>query len=146
MEVVLRAKQIADKLWQGALAHVSQDGYPEGVEVVLLMAERVEALPNAANVPVLYLPIPDNPDGLTEEQFAQVYGLCRAVQGACVLTICHMGENRSGLASALLLCLRGMEPAAAVKLVQTNGPHNSSNAPHSFWNPGFNKQVLEFFS
>jgi hypothetical protein len=85
-------------------------------------------------------PIDDNANGC--DCFSAVQELAKSVSTQRVLSVCHMGENRSGLLSTLILISRGESPAQAVALVQTNGPHNSPTQAHSFWNPGFVKQVL----
>lgn len=88
----------------------------------------------------IVFPIDDNANG--SDQFDAVRDLAHSVANRRVLAICHMGENRSGLLSALILADRGIPPAEAVQTVQREGPHNSPTQAHSFWNPGFVRQVL----
>ena len=132
-------QKIADGLWQGALAHASVWSCAnEHIDVAVLMAGVAEPLP--FGVEHIWFPINDNADGC--ECFMDVRALAHQVAKQRVLTICHMGENRSGLLSALILVERGISPQDAVALVQARGPHNSPTQPHSFWNPGFVRQVL----
>lgn len=136
-----RIREIAPNLWQGALRHVVEDWetIKDKFETVLLLADEVERIPRERDI--YTFAIPDDPDGLSQNAFWQLVGFAAAFKAHRVLTVCHMGENRSGLMSALILIHRGMAPNAAADLVQMNGPHNSPSQPHSFWNPGFNRQV-----
>lgn len=131
-------QQIAPGLYQSALAHASAWNAVGVVDVAVLMATPVEPLP--VGVDHIVAPIDDNADGC--DRLDDVRALAKEVAGKRVLSICHMGENRSGLLSTLILIQRGMAPADAVALVQKNGPHNSPTQPHSFWNPGFVRQAL----
>lgn len=131
-------QRIAEGLYQAALAHASVwTGATECVDVAVLMAQPVEPMP--VGVEHITFPINDNADGC--ECLDVVRAIARSVATQRVLTICHMGENRSGLLSALILVERGEAPSEAVRIVQENGPHNSPTQPHSFWNPGFVRQV-----
>ena len=136
----MNAKEITPGLWQSPLAFVLQE-WPtlkDQVDVVVLMAELTEGVPS--DVPFVYFPIPDDPNGCASIE--QVRLLAEMVGRFRVLTICHMGENRSGLLSALILVYQGMLPEEAVRLVQTRGPTTSDPERGSFWNPGFVQQVL----
>ncbi len=135
-----RIKKITEGLYQGALRHVSEDGVPEGVDAIVLMAEKAE--PIDTDVPIFYLPIPDDPNGLDNDVFNVVYALANyMIKFKTVLTVCHMGENRSGLMSVLILIVRGVMSYDAIDLVQNCGPVNSTDCKHSFWNPGFVTQA-----
>jgi protein-tyrosine phosphatase len=133
-------QKIAPDLWQSALAHLAF--WPclrEHVDLIVLLAARVEELPSG--VEVIDYPIDDNADG--SPVFNGVRALAKALKNQRVCTVCHVGENRSGLLSALILVERGVKPSNAVRMVQERGPYNSPTQPHSFWNPGFVGQVLE---
>ena len=134
-------REIAPGLYQSALAHASVDTeIVKHVDVAVLMASLAEPMPPGLQELVIF-PIDDNAAGT--EHFEAVRNIARTVKDQRVLTICHMGENRSGLLSTPILVERGMKPKDAVALVQKNGPVNSSDQTHSFWNPGFVRQVLE---
>ena len=138
-----KVKQIAAGLWQGALVHVLDEWeeITEEVDVVLVMAE-VAGNPfpwTGKNLNILLDPIDDDPSGAAD--FSRLKALAVAFCDQRVLTVCHAGENRSGLMSALILRARGLTPFEAVLFVQQNGPVNTDN-DHSFWNPGFVQQVL----
>ncbi len=133
-------RRIADGLYQSALAHASLwNCAAEHVDVAVLMATLVEPMP--LGVECVVFPIDDNANGC--DRLDEVRALAKSVAHRRVLTICHMGENRSGLLSALILTERGVTPRDAVAMVQANGPHNSPSQQHSLWNPGFVKQVEE---
>ncbi len=134
-------KKIAPGLWQSALAHVlpNWNSISADCHTIALMATLAEPLPG--NVPLIYFPIDDNASGT--DRLDTIRELAKMLANVPVLTVCHIGENRSGLLSALILVERGYKPAEAVALVQREGPHNSPTQAHSFWNPGFVRQVLE---
>lgn len=141
-------REIAPGLSQGALAHVVRDWATEvhgHFDCVLLMAEEVEQIPRYQGGPgVVLLPIADNADGLPSSELHFVMGFIAAMSAIFprILTVCHMGENRSGLASCCILhCRDNMTGDAAADLVQQNGPLNSPTQETSFWNPGFNRQI-----
>ena len=131
-------QQIADGLYQSALAHASTwTEAPQYVDVAVLMATPAEPLP--VGVRHIMCPIADNAEGCT--CLEAVKALASSISTERVLAVCHMGENRSGLLSALILIARGMDSQEAIRLVQERGPHNSPTQAHSFWNPGFIRQV-----
>lgn len=131
-------QEIAPGLYQAAFTDAMQwVTASDHVDVAVLMCGGT--LPHS--IPQIDFPIDDNASGC--DRLAAVQELARSISTQRVLSVCHMGENRSGLLSALVLIARGESPEHAVALVQTNGPHNSESQPHSFWNPGFIKQVLD---
>lgn len=135
-------KEIAPGLFQSALNHAVAEmdkEFQAKIDVIVIMAE-ADVFQRCGDLPILLTPIDDNPAGTDRLQYVQ--NIAALVARKRVLTICHVGENRSGLLSALILIERGTTPEDAVALVQKNGPHNSPTQLHSFWNPGFVKQVL----
>ena len=130
---------VAPGLKQGALAHVSQRWPVEDVDVVLLMADEIEKIP--CTVPVFTFSIADDPHGMPDDEFWRLYATVRLFAPWRVLTVCHMGENRSGLASVMILVARGMPVKDAIATVRRAGPAISVGQPHLFWNPGFAAQV-----
>src|SRR3990167_6331127 len=139
--------RIDDRLYQGAMRFVSEQWQCvlEDIEpdVVLLMAEEVELIPHDDFPLIIGFPVPDDPNGLNSGTFKELSKLCRIIGDSTVLTVCHMGENRSGLASALILVHYGYSPTEAIDLIRKQVQPNS-DAPHVLWNPGFVKQLLEF--
>lgn len=135
-------KEIAPGLYQGALWDATQGNLPD-VDVVLLLTPESDraALPEKPNVEVIKFPITDAQLGLDRWTFDKLSGICKRISDKRVLTLCFRGENRAGLASALILYHRGVSPENAVETVQRNGPLKSVGRPHSFWNAGFVRQV-----
>ena len=126
--------EIAPSLYQAAWTDAST--WTGSVDVLVCMAGNAHVNPN---IPQISFPIDDNAEGC--DRFVEVQNLAKSVATQRVLTVCHMGENRSGLLSALILVERGWYPVSAVTTVQFYGPHTSPSQPHSFWNPGFVRQV-----
>ena len=134
-------KQIAEKLWQGS----AMLGYemPEDIEVVFWLCGGWADLRDEPQIWIYYT-IPDNPEGLDKTTFFKLWQLVNTFAGCSILTVCAAGENRSGLVAAMTLIARGMEVEEAIKTVQVNG--NSNTHDHSFWNPGFVRQVREWLA
>ena len=126
--------EIAPGLYQATWIDAST--WTGSVDVLVYMAGDAQVNPH---IPQISFPIDDNAEGC--DQFAEVQALAKSVVSKQVLTVCQVGENRSGLLSALILIERGWHPVSAVTTVQYYGPHNSPTQPHSFWNPGFVRQV-----
>ena len=128
-------REIAPGLYQAAWTDAST--WTGGsVDVLVYMAGDAQVNPN---IPQISFPIDDNAEGC--DRFADVQTLAKSLASKQVLTVCQIGENRSGLLSALILVARGWDPISAVTTVQYHGPHHSATQPHSFWNPGFVRQV-----
>ena len=126
--------EIAPGLYQAAVADAST--WTGSVDVLVSMAGDAQVNPN---IPQISFPIDDNANGC--DRFADVQALAKSVASRQVLAVCQIGENRSGLLSALILVARGWHPISAVTTVQYHGPHHSATQPHSFWNHGFVRQV-----
>ena len=135
--------QIEPGLWQGAMRLVAEEGLPEDVDVVLICAHEVERIDVGydSGIVKIVFPVPDEPSGLDAETFTRLMDLCFWVARRRVLTVCHMGENRSGLASCLILMARGKTAEEAIAAIRASGPPRSSGKPYLFWNPGFVQQV-----
>lgn len=140
--------QIEPGLYQGALACVLAQwtDIQDKVDTVILLAGGLSGgigtIPQELGMSYYDFPILDDANGLPSDVFWQLFGFCGALAHKKVLVVCHMGENRSGLAACMILIHRGHLPTEAVQLVHTKGNHLSKTQPHSFWNPGFNKQIL----
>ena len=132
-------KQIAEKLWQGGTLLGGE--IPEEVKVIFWMLE--EPTPAFQGIVVRY-PIPDDDKGLDVTVFLRLLGLVNHCAELPLLAVCQAGENRSGLVCAMTLIMRGMEVEEAIKTVQKNG--NANTHAHSFWNPGFVRQVRKWLT
>ena len=139
-----KIKQIDHSLWQGAFSDVAVEGIPEEVEIVILMASTADLPPLRPGQILIYYPIDDTADGASAEELYNIQRIASTFADRKVLTVCYMGENRSGLMSAMILLERYDDASWAVKTVQERGPVNSGCALQSFWNPGFVQQILAF--
>lgn len=94
---------------------------------------------------VLHVPFDDNADGVSDSTWEHLFHLTHYViaKGARALTICTMGENRSGLLSALLLHARyGFDGQHCIDLIRQKAAPRSGQ-PYTLWNPGFVRQIVE---
>jgi hypothetical protein len=141
---VREALRIFPGIRQQALAFLVKNWESDvaGADIVWLMADEVERIPSG--IPVLRTPIDDNANGLPDETVTGLYKWACVLRGANVCTVCHMGENRSGLASVLLMLARGVPTSRAIALAQAH-PAISGGQSHTFWNPGFVAQVRRMF-
>ena len=137
----MNAKEIESGLWQSPLHSVIEEWNELRQHVDIIVVMTLGGDLTAINAPlVMHFPIPDDPGGC--EQIGQVRMLARILSSYRVLTVCQMGENRSGLLSALILQARGASPEEAVQTVQQKGPATTDPERGSFWNPGFVQQIL----
>ena len=134
--------QIAEGLYQGALWDAVKGPLPD-VDVILLLTPESEkvSLPIKEGVEIRRFPITDAQLGLDRWTFERLSGICKDIATKRVLTLCFRGENRAGLASALILYHRGVSPENAIETVQRNGPLKSVERPHALWNQGFVRQI-----
>ena len=118
------AHPITDALWQtGTLRHGMGDPVPDDARVVDMRW------------------VPDSEDGLTTAEFRKLVGFLSEIPAnAPAVTMCEAGENRSGLASVVLLVLRGMDVDEAILLVREKVPPITDQR-WVFWNRGFVAQV-----
>lgn len=139
------AYQITKDLWQGAMNPVARywPSYETHIDALVVMAPWVELIP--AKV-AYYYPIDDNDQGLPDVEFDRLSEFLRTIprEHRRIMTICHMGENRSGLASVLRLIHNGVGTDDAIDLVRSTVKPRSGQ-PHVFWNPGFVAQVRRLF-
>lgn len=94
---------------------------------------------------VFYLPFDDDPAGIDEGKWDALFKLTHGglPKGAKVLTVCSMGENRSGLLSALVYHAKyGGEGRDIVEIIRSKAKPNTSQ-PYVLWNPGFYRQVCD---
>lgn len=133
-------KQIAEGLWQDGV-HWFDAGPPlPDVEVVIFASEYDHRMvPDGADG--IEMPFPDDANGVSPTILEALRGLCAGVAHRRVLTVCSVGENRSGLLSALILMARGMSAEDAISTVQKNGPARTHD--HALWNPGFLRQLRD---
>lgn len=141
--MVRAALRVSSRIKQQALAFLSRnwDDDTAGIDVVWILAPLAEPIPGDG-LPILWSPIPDDPNGVPSYTLKQLRFWAELLQNKRVLTCCHMGENRSGLASALLLIAQGKSAQEAIDTVRAAGPPLTDN-PYLLWNPGFVAQLLE---
>lgn len=137
--------QIAPGLYQGALYDAVQLGMPKDVDTILLLTSESDSvkLPHGQTTPlpeVIRFPIQDVQAGLDQWTFRKLSEICERIASKKVCTLCFKGENRAGLASALILIHRGYSPEEAIKTVQSNGPSKTAGKT-SLWNMGFQRQL-----
>lgn len=133
--------RIAENLYQTGTAIWPVGQVPPHVDVILFCAREMSAMVEPGVERVAF-PFIDAPDGLSEERFLELAALCRELSSRRVMTVCEAGENRSGLASALVLVGRGLSPSEALAVVRSHGPTPYTGAAHLLWNDGFVKQLL----
>lgn len=145
MEVAPGVSRIEEGLYQGALSCVVRHWAEirDLFDWIVLCATEIEPLPRNEKH-ILYCPIDDNSDGISADAFHLLW--CNVAFGnGRLLTICHMGENRSGLAAAMALIMRGKSAEDAIAIVRREGNKISPGVQHSFWNEGFARQLREKF-
>lgn len=123
------AHEIYPGLWQGSAPPAGGALRKQGFTHVALCA--IEHQPPASwfhGVRVIHAPNDDNFDGLTRDQVSGAITTARAVakavqEGGNVLVTCRMGQNRSGLVSAIAIhMLTGKPGAECVQIVQNGRP------------------------
>lgn len=144
-EIAPGVSKIADGLYQGALSCVVKhwDEVKDKFGWVVLAAEEIEKLPRGERH-ILVWSIPDDAEGLFPDEFWNLYfRVAFANSSTGLLCVCHMGENRSGLACVMALTQKGMPVEDAITLVRAEGNKLSPGVPHSFWNDGFARQCRD---
>ena len=134
--------EIEEWLWQGSHAAIVERANRDPVFVDWLRNITVWVLCHECAIPwAVHTPIDDNAMGC--DQLDMVRSVAKRLSRERVLTVCSMGENRSGLASACLLNLRSGRggPDAVAYIRDKVRPRTGQ--PHVLWNPGFVKQVEE---
>lgn len=133
--------QVTDRLWQGSIFHVLREWerVKPHIDIAFLLGEPYGYPPQESDdPPFVVATIADDPNGC--DCLNDVREMVRRVKDQRVLFICAVGENRSGLASALWLIEQGMTPDAAISLLREKVKPNTTQ-PHVLWNPGFERQV-----
>lgn len=131
--------QIQPWLWQGGMVEGDHYQIPDVVTHVLVMAPWEPF--SVSDAEVWHYPIDDTTEDLPDEWWAEIEAFIgRVPDDATVATFCHMGHNRSGLASVLLMVRRGIPVEEAVAALHRH--RLEGNDPHLFWNPGFVRQVV----
>lgn len=141
-------KRIAEGLWQASAMRGFE--IPKEAEVVFWLCGNAPKKHHALSTDrtLIDFEIPDDPTGLPDAVFQDLVEYARDYKDAGIITVCAMGENRSGLMSALVLIARGVPVEEAIATVQQNGNVNSLPAEtkgHSFWNAGFAEQVRRYY-
>ncbi len=128
--------RILDDLYQGpASAITAQMLVAESIEVVWSL------VPVDFPVPTVCTLIADDAQGLPTDTLELLWAIANGLACFRVLTVCRAGENRSGLAAALILMVRGHPVETAIRQVQEYGP--ATTREYSLWNPGFLKNLRE---
>ena len=139
---------VEGRLAQGALQHVWQSRCSDEFDLVLICASEIEILPEGNKI---VIPFADSTDGVPDSIVHMLNAILydAAFYDMNVLTICHMGENRSGFASAIYLMqnaiLRGdfsYSAEDAISLIREKVSPLTDN-PYTLWNEGFVKQLKE---
>lgn len=134
------AHRILPRLWQGSKPPVGHALRDAGFDVVVLCA--FEYQPRSHRIPgvsVVHAPLDDHLQPLTTDEWKTILGAAsfsadRLRSGDRVLVTCHQGINRSGIVTALIVCLlTGMTGKQAVQHVRQRRPgalRNTSFAQH----------------
>ena len=123
--------RVSDDLWQAKARDVIEIA---PFDVIFWMKASPPKAVFGENT-VIDFPIPDDDQGIPQERLMELWALTGAVKRKKVLTVCQAGQNRSGLASAMILMHRGLSAQQAIMTVQAqNG---------ALWNEGFVRQLYE---
>ena len=120
--------KIEEGLWQSGLMIGAGERWAKArPEVIWQLTEDVPEYPRieeCQGVVKIVSPIEDDDrTTMSDEVFARLWSIAKFVAGRQVLTVCMAGQNRSGLASALILLARhGYSGKAAIKVVRAAAP------------------------
>jgi hypothetical protein len=144
--------EIAENVWQGAhgplMADPNRDALLARFNVVLPVGEGGDVLSLIGSRFGFHACFPDDPAGVSDHTWDYFYHLTHDViaRDAVALTLCAMGENRSGLVAAMLLHARtGKNGGEIIDLIRSK-VRPRSGQPYALWNPGFVRQVKERLS
>lgn len=124
------AHRILPGLWQGRRPPKGHRIGALGFDVLVLAAEEYQppsgAFPGVDRV--VHAPLDDHPRPLSPHEWKTILDAANTVsrrvkRGQKCLVTCNMGINRSGIITALCVCLlTGVDGKAAVKLVRSRRP------------------------
>lgn len=131
---LVRAKNGA-LLAQGGKPEIVQPGapYARRFDVLVLCAYEIQPQLNYSDLLVIHAPMDDNYDFMAMEDISTAVQTAQVVsdqlrKGRRVLSTCHQGRNRSGLVSAMALCLTyGYKPSEAIQIVRLARMHALTN-------------------
>jgi hypothetical protein len=144
--------EISDGVWQGShgalMADPDRSDLLRRIDVVLAVGEdgAVVSLPEVRFG--FHAAFPDDANGVSDHTWDYFYHFTHNViaRNAVALTLCAMGENRSGLVAAMLLHARtGKNGGEVIDLIRAH-VRPRTNQPYALWNPGFVRQVTERLS
>ena len=92
---------------------------PNGVELVINLAEVQPKMPENSTVEILWIPATDDGSRRNEGWFEDI---CEASFGRNVLMQCHLGVARAPSAAYAVLLSRGMDECSALELVLRQRP------------------------
>ncbi len=122
--------RLIDDLYQAPAAGVTAESLAvESIEVIWSL------VPASFSLPTVLTPVPDDARGLSDKTLELLWAVANGLAGFRLLIVCRAGENRSGLAAALVLMARGLSVEQAIAQVQERGP--ATTHEHALWNPGF---------
>lgn len=135
---------VEGQLAQGALDHVYNAQCSEAFDLVIVCADEYLVLPSSNK---LVIPFDDSTDGVPVSTLLLLQYVIAGIEGRelNVLTVCHMGENRSGFVSALILMFEGYSAEDAISLIREKVSPLTDN-PYTLWNEGFVKQLKEMYN
>jgi len=134
-------RKIDEGLYQTGTLIWEESDVPPDVDVVLFCA-KVEPAMVPEGGTTLVFQFEDSERGVPPDKWEALVHLCASIADQKVMTVCQAGENRSGLASALVLIGRGVAVWDAVKKVQSSGKTIITEFPGPLWNRGFVDQLL----
>jgi len=131
--------KITDGLYQTG---ISRGPFTDLSKIDIVIDATYEGVLLPSHINYVAIPFNDSTEGVPEDRFWLLRALCQTLKHKSILTVCSMGENRSGLLSALILYYRGHTMPEAIQMIRDAVPP-VSEVPHVLWNPAFEKQLLE---
>jgi len=133
--VSYQAHKILDHLYQGGMPPPGDGLKQAGVDVLVLCAKQWQDDTAYPGLVVIKAPGDDDARPHRMMQFIDVWRLAAELvvdhvkSGRNVLVTCMAGQNRSGIVSAMAVCmLTGCSGKEAVDLVSSRRPHALNNA------------------
>lgn len=129
------AHNIVPRLWQGSAPDTGRTVMRNGFDALVLTAEEFQPPAQAfPGVRVMHCPLDDHYDPLTPHEWNLIIRGANFVahnvrRGRRVLVTCQQGLNRSGIITAMAVCLlTGVSGRDAVRLVQRRRPDALCNS------------------
>lgn len=138
--IALGAHRIHRCLWQGSQPKRGNDLREKGFRALVLAAEEFQPHPNKfPGVRVHHAPLDDHLEPLSVGEWKKIvsaanFASSQVRRGRKTLVTCHAGINRSGIITAMTLCmLTGCSGQEAVRQIKSRRPgalRNSSFVHH----------------